>query len=116
MEFSCTRLNLEILSLDNTNGVRGTVTVPSISLQLKKHTLASIKVTQGMAMAFRHFRQEKFIAVSSKMAIMKDMDSSSMRKATSMTDSGLKAIAQVRDFSHKVLVERFKSPNGWMTN
>jgi hypothetical protein len=90
MESSSRTIRMEILTLENTDGIGNTVMAHNIGLIEKRHTLASMKITKGTGMEYQHGHQEKLIKASSKMTNTKDMESSSTRMATSMTDSGCK--------------------------
>jgi hypothetical protein len=81
---------MEILTLEKADGVTNTAMAHNIGLIEKRHTLASMKITTGMGMEYQHGHQEKLITGSSKITNTKDMESSSTRMATSMTDSGCK--------------------------
>jgi hypothetical protein len=87
-----------------------------IGLIKKRHTLASMKKATGTGMEYQHGHQEELITASSKVTNTKDMESSSTRMATSMTDSGCKVSDQAREYSQKLKLDRFRRANGKMTN
>ncbi len=66
-------------------------------------------------MEYQHGQQEKLIKDSSKIINSKDMESSSTRTATNMTDSGCKAKDKAREYSQNVKLKRFRGANGKMT-
>jgi len=73
-------------------------------------------ITAGTGMEYQHGHQVKLIMASSKVTNTKDMESSSTRMATSMTDSGCKVSDQAREYSQKLRLDRFRRANGKMTN
>ena len=90
---------MEIITLENTDGVPNTAMAHNIGLIEKRHTLASMMITAGTGMEYQHGHQVKLITASSKVTNTKDMESSSTRMATSMTDSGCKVSDQAREYS-----------------
>ena len=81
---------MEILTLENKDGIENKAMAHNIGLIEKRHTLASMKMAEGTGMEYQHGHQVKLIMASSKVTNTKDMESSSTRMATSMTDSGCK--------------------------
>ena len=116
MESSSGRIQIKILTLENTVWVINTTMAHNIGLIEKRHTLASMMITKGTGMEYQHGHQEKLITGSSKITNTKDMESSSTRMATSMTDSGCKVSDLARGYSQKLRLERFRKVNGKMTN
>ncbi len=116
MEFSSGKIRTAVITLENTDGVPKTAMAHNIGLIEKRHTLACFKITSGTGMEYQHGHQEKLITASSKMTNTKDMEYSSTRMVTSMTDSGCKVSDQAREYSQKLKLERFRKVNGKMTN
>ena len=90
---------MEILTLENKDGIENKAMAHNIGLIEKRHTLASMMITKGTGMEYQHGYQEKLITASSKMTNTKDMEYSSTRMATSMTDTGCKVSDQAREYS-----------------
>ena len=107
-------IRMEILALENTDWVTSTAMAHNIGLIEKRHTMASINIATGTGMEYQHGHQEKLITASSKVTNTKDMESSSTRMATSMTDSGCKAKDKAKEYSQKLKLEWFRKVNGKM--
>ena len=114
MEFSSGSYKMEIITLENIDGVPNTAMAHNIGLIEKRHTLASMKMTKGTGMEYQHGHQEKLITASSKVTYTMDMESSSTRMATSMTESGCKDSDQAREYSQMLILKRFRKANGDM--